>query len=1243
MANEIRIISQNVRGLGNYSKRLKLFNYYSAKSDIVMFQETHSIKQTNVEWSNNLSEWEILFSNGKSNSRGVCTAFKRNIGVNIICDINSVNGQFLITECKLNDLKVFLINIYAPSTSLEKDYLSFLSNFKQNLEQAYDNMSPIVMGGDFNYIFDYDKDRKGGNVKKWDKCKKVFNDIINTYGLIDIWRIRNPTKQSFTWRRRNPTPIQSRLDYWLVSESLEGLITDCGISPGINSDHSAINIAIANNTHKGPSLWKFNNLLLEDNNYIVHMKAVITANIREMTTTGTDMSAQARWEFLKYKIKQHSREYSIKQAKHRKKEQADLEREIQRLENDLSSTNFDSDHNKLAECKRKLDELLDIKTKNIIFQSKTTIYEEDEKNTKYFLNLINYNKNKSSIMSLKNSNKPHEIIKGRKQIMDTIQNFYTDLYSAVETNIGSIHAAHLVQDLPQLSDQDRTMLDRELTENELHDTLKTFANGKCPGNDGLSAEFYLKFWDDIKACLVECMKENISLGEMSSSQKQSVISLLEKEGKDKMYLKNWRPISLINVDAKLFSKLLAIRLKKIVNKLIKDEQVAYVNDRFIGDGIRLIYDMIELTSNNNMEGFLAAIDFEKAFDSIGWDYMYFTLRSFGFSEQFISYIKTLYSGIESCVMNNGTTTKYFPISKGVRQGDPLSPYLFILSIEPLAVMIRNNMQIEGIKLGNKDIKLSLYADDLSIFLKNLASLKELKKTLKLFNNISGLKYNCEKTEILPLGRCTTPSDTLGLIWKDKKIKILGVIFNKVEIVDQENYSIILNKLKNKLNMWKMRGLSLIGKIQIIKAYGVSQILYITNMVGCSQEFLNEVNRIIFGFLWNGKDKIKRRVMVADYNNGGLKMIDLESTIKTQRIMWMKRYLESYSHPWKIYLKYHINKLGGESILFGGVEIGKNNMPTFYRNCINDTNKYIDANLDDFPHTKFHQSIWHNKTVSFAKNGMHLKHLSRFGINQIRDVFNSSGNLKKWNELQGAPSALFLEWYGCINAMAKAKIKHCPDINNLCPNAMITDKILTLKHKQVYKYFVEDIVSERPTNELKLIGKYGFENMEYVYTLPFNVCINSKLRAFQYRCIHDIIYLNDRLVKMKLIEGDKCSFCNISKETPTHFFVDCSIAIDLWRNVQQYFDVFAEYGIAILREKDIMYGVFIEDFAQPKVKLMNHLIIMCKKYLYNCRMLNSKPNFNQFLSNVIQTKNIEYQIAKKRHKLNIHCEKWHFNL
>jgi len=1203
-----------------------------------MFQETHSSLDSNIEWRRSLSEWELEFSNGKTNSKGVCTAFKKTLEIKLIKNIADTKGQFLITECIIGETKLFLINIYAPSTSLEKEYLAFLSSMKQKLEDVYDKTSPILMGGDFNYIIDYNIDRKGGSVKKWPKCNEVFKSMTDVYELIDIWRVRNPTKKRFTWRRKNPTPIQSRLDYWLISDSVQSSVHDCCIMPGIHSDHSAVKISLINQEPvKGPSLWKFNNLLLDDTEYVAYIKNVIATEIRSMEET--EMSAQAKWEFLKFKIKQFTRKYSIQKSKNRKKERKDLEAEINRLEELLADTNSGSDYDKLTNCKKRLDDILDLEIKSLIFQSKTTIYEQDEKNTKYFLNLIKYRKGKSSIKAIKCMNKPNVILKGQQEITKTIKKFYEKLYTEVPRENNAEHIGFFLDSLPKISGVEQRILDREISENEVFITLKTFSKGKSPGNDGLSSEFYMKFWSDIKHCLMGCLRANIGDGIMTTSQRQSVISLLEKEGKDKLLLKNWRPISLINTDTKLFSKVLALRLRKVINKVVNPEQVAYVNDRFIGDGIRLIYDILEVSRNRNGEGYLAAVDFEKAFDSINLDYMYDTLKTYGIPDRFIAYIKTLYSGIESCVINNGTTTSYFPIQRGVRQGDPLSPYLFILCLEPLAAAIRNNSDIKGIELGNGVEKISLYADDITLFLKDLSSVKEVMNIFKKFQNISGLKCNSDKTELMPLGRCEIPHETLGLLWKEEKIKILGILFNKNDIVDKETYSSVVNKLKSRLKMWEMRGLSLIGKIQIIKTYGISQILYVTNMVGASDKFVHEVNKLIYNFLWKGQDKVKRNVMIADYKDGGLKMIDISCTMRAQQIMWMRRFLLNYEHPWKKYLRGMINPLGGDCILFGSVQISNTMLPYFYVNCINLVNRYIDGNMEDFPHTIYHQSLWHNESIKVKKKGLFCKELNQLGIRQVKDIFNAQGVIKTWNEIQGASNALFLQWYGCINAVCKAGMKKCPDIDRLCNNDKIIEKLCAVKHRTIYNYFIES-VSERPSNEIKLIEKYNFECMESVYTLPFKVCINSKSRAFQFRCIKNIIFLNERLFKMKLIDDDMCSLCNCEKETPSHFFVYCNVAKELWSKLLNVYTVFNEHNIVELSEENILYGVHINEVDCPKIKLMNHLIILCKKYLYNCRMYNSKPHINGFISNVLLTRNIEFCIAQNKRKLYLHNQKWY---
>ena len=197
-----------------------------------------------------------------------------------------------------------------------------------------------------------------------------------------------------------------------------------------------------------------------------------------------------------------------------------------------------------------------------------------------------------------------------------------------------------------------------------------------------------------------------------------MITLIEKKGKDKRYLKNWRPISLINVDAKIASNAIAIRIKKVIAKLVHCDQTAYANNQYIGESNHLISDILEYTNENEIEAILFSADFEKAFDSIEHPFLFAVLKSFGFGADFIHWIRTFFNNAERCVMNNGNSAGYFPLERGTRQGDPLSAYLFILVLEILLIQIRNNKDINGIVIYNREIKLSAYADDSSFFVVN---------------------------------------------------------------------------------------------------------------------------------------------------------------------------------------------------------------------------------------------------------------------------------------------------------------------------------------------------------------------------------------------------------------------------------------------------------------------------------------------------------------------------------------------
>ena len=213
--------------------------------------------------------------------------------------------------------------------------------------------------------------------------------------------------------------------------------------------------------------------------------------------------------------------------------------------------------------------------------------------------------------------------------------------------------------------------------------------------------------------------------------------LIPKGNKDKRLLKNWRPISLLNVDYKIMAKALATRLQKVISSVINSDQVGYIKGRYIGDNIRTILDILEITKKELDPGLLVMIDFEKAFDTVSWQFLYKTLDYFNFGPVFKHYINLLYTSPECCVTNNGFHTEFFPIQRGIRQGCPISAFLFILCAEVLAIAIRQQQDIKGLKIGNKEIKITQYADDTCLYLNGSNSLENIVKLFEDFIDMLG--------------------------------------------------------------------------------------------------------------------------------------------------------------------------------------------------------------------------------------------------------------------------------------------------------------------------------------------------------------------------------------------------------------------------------------------------------------------------------------------------------------------------
>ena len=196
--------------------------------------------------------------------------------------------------------------------------------------------------------------------------------------------------------------------------------------------------------------------------------------------------------------------------------------------------------------------------------------------------------------------------------------------------------------LPKLNENESNSCEEQINEQECIRAIKEMKNQKSPGSDGITAEFYKIFWHDIKDYYLKSIYFSFQNQELTELQKQSVITLLPKPGKDNILLENWRPISLLNVDYKIATKVIANRIKNVLPKLIHETQTGFMKGRYIGENIRLIFETIDNVDEQNLPGILFFSDYEKAFDRISHDFLFKCLRHFNFNNDLLNWIRLFY-------------------------------------------------------------------------------------------------------------------------------------------------------------------------------------------------------------------------------------------------------------------------------------------------------------------------------------------------------------------------------------------------------------------------------------------------------------------------------------------------------------------------------------------------------------------------------------------------------------------------
>ena len=874
-----------------------------------------------------------------------------------------------------------------------------------------------------------------------------------------------------------------------------------------------------------------------------------------------------------------------------------------------------------------------------MFRSKARWIEKGEKPTNYFFNLEKRNFEKKVITQLKLEN--GEIISDMKQVNLEIESFYSDLLETksaglLSTNFRENFSAFVENlDIPKLSFEESMSLESDLTLGEIKNVLKSFQSNKSPGGDGFSKEFFETFFDLIGTHLLNSYNEAFTKGQLSISQRRGVICLIPKDDSDLTELSNWRPLTLLNVDYKILAKAIGQRIESKLSSLIHSDQTGFIKGRFIGQNVRLLNDIMEYTEAKNLPGILLFIDFRKAFDTIEWNFLHKCIELYNFGPNIRKWISILYNNVESGVMNAGFMTNYFKVSRGVRQGCPLSPLLFVLAVEMLALKIRQDQLCRGIELPNgQNAKISQFADDTTLILEDTTSLRNAMNIVNSFGVLSGLQLNKKKTKALWIGASSKNKiEPLKFQCPKEPIKFLGTyLSHDTAANNSNNFYIKIRKMETKLNIWRSRDLTLFGRTMLAKSLGLSQLIYAASMLSVPETVIQQTQSKLFAFLWmNKRDKIKRQVLFRPLSKGGLSFPCFRTVIKALRLSWISRLLNNTHDTWTAIPNYYFDKHGGLLFLLNcNYNVGKldRKIPLFYRELL-DYFQQLRSNYEDPLKREF--ILWNNRDINIENKSVFWKAWRDKDVLFVQDLLNNQGNYLSPQEFSDKYNIKvnFLQYYQITSAipayLKSSASAHMDlgDLNSICENfdfQLSKDITLNLKKtlcKQFYKLFVDEISTE-PT-AIKSWRKYCpavADNWVNCIQNNYKITRDNKLRQFYFKLLHRILVTNKELKRFGITDCDKCVMCS-KNDSIEHSFFECESFLKLSDESLQWFNSLHKTNVSLTSLQCFLnLPTPTNNLSDKQTKDLRLLLLHAKQYHYACKTMQKEQDSSEFISKFI---------------------------
>uniref|UniRef100_A0A8C5WHL5 Reverse transcriptase domain-containing protein n=1 Tax=Leptobrachium leishanense TaxID=445787 RepID=A0A8C5WHL5_9ANUR len=850
---KIRLISLNVRGLNHPAKRrIAMADLRKQKCDFAFLQETH-FRSDSAPTLRSTYFTQGFYSNFEaSKSRGVAILVASHIPFTCTSQMADPQGRFIFIKGHIGSRLVTLANLYLPNThqcTALRKILNKLAKFAEGL---------LFCGGDFNISPDSPKEAAAPPGASQPSKRRRFHQLLQTFQLVDCWRAMHPAGRDYTFYS-HAARVYSRLDLFLMSHHTLHLIRTVSIGSITWSDHAPVLMDL-----EVPDLpprqyqWRLNESLLKDVVHREYLTEAITHYFDE--NDNGEVTDPLLWEAHKSVLRGQLIQLGARCKRDRGDKIQSLLADIQTFETLHKTTPSAEHYSALSSLRSELRELLHHHACRSLLLTKRSYYLHGNKCGKLLARALRQKYQSTYIPKLRRSD--GSVTHLNDEIIAEFHTYYHSLYNLRDSPPpAKLMADYLAKALDvAISPDQAEALDVPFTSEELAEALKATPTGKSPGPDGFSIGYYRTFLKTLGPYLLRSFNAIDEGTSFPAEALRATISLIPKPGKDPLSCSNYRPISLINNDIKLMAKMLARRLNPILPSLIHPDQVGFVPLRGARDNTLRAINLLHISRVSSTPMLFLSVDAEKAFDRVDWSFLITVLAKLGLGPRWLAWVSALYSNPTALLRVNGSLSSPLSVRNGTRQGCPLSPILFIITLEPFLQRLRDNECIRGYNGPLHEYKVSAFADDVLLtIIDPLQSLPAFLREVHLYAAVSNFKINTTKCEAIgvdiPDATRLQIRSLFPFSWQSEAITYLGLrLPSDLTLLYTLNYEPLLHRVRSDLQAWDKPHFSWFGRINIIKMSILPKFLYLfqTLPIHVTPSFFNTLRSLFGKFIWADK-------------------------------------------------------------------------------------------------------------------------------------------------------------------------------------------------------------------------------------------------------------------------------------------------------------------------------------------------------------------------------------------------------